>query len=188
MKDHNGMVGSQGYSKFSERFVGLLMFILVLLVSPSIVFAAEAVTNGNLNTSASWTLSTATYDGANTNTADGSGSGTVLSSGRNTQTIGTMTQTVSIPAGSSIANATDVVTSVMHSSTAVASVSRAITIQLQYFDTSTVEIFSNATFADGIAWTAVANQTATSFPLTFAQEVTAIIVTLDTKNGNNASA
>ncbi|MDT8423357.1 MAG: hypothetical protein RQ724_06255, partial [Desulfuromonadales bacterium] len=189
LKRGRGAMGKNKYASWTISFmmlIGLCVSFSVLMASNA--YALEMVTNGTFNASASWTFTTATYDGTNTATADGSGSGTVSASGRNTLATGTITQTVAIASGCSIASAADVIAAVKHTSTAVASASRAVTIDLRYADATTVQIFYNNTFADGITWTSIPNQTATVFPLTLAQNVDQIIVTLETKDGNNGSA
>jgi predicted CxxxxCH...CXXCH cytochrome family protein len=166
----------------------VLLVLGTVLIVPGQVFAAEMVTNGTFNGSSSWTLSTATHDAAETYTGDGSGSVSVLSSGRNTQTTGTVTQAVTISNGSSIASANDIIAAVKHTSSVVTSSIRALTVALEYLDTSTVEVFFNDSFADGAAWSSIGNLTSTGFPLTLSQDVINVIVTLDAKNGNNAAA
>jgi predicted CxxxxCH...CXXCH cytochrome family protein len=186
----NGLMSQQKQGKQNRISRGLagLLFLGILLMMVPTAFAAEMLTNGIFNTNSNWTFSTATYDGANTNTADGSGSGTVSSSGRNTDTSGTIIQSVSIAAGSTIDSSAAVLASVKHTSAAVASANRSITVELRYLDMTTVEIFYDNTFADGTGWTSASNQTATGFPLNLAQDVDQVIVTLQTKDGNNASA
>ncbi|ACM18430.1 cytochrome c, 26 heme-binding sites [Geotalea daltonii FRC-32] len=144
---------------------------------PVVASATEMVSNGVFNGSAGWTFSTATYDSTTTRTAS-SGSAKLSISGRNTATIGTVTQAVSIPAGSTI----DAVSLYAQLTTSHETTGDNISVDLRYSDATTVNILSSGELTNS-SWT-VSNGTG----VTLAMDVNQVIITMNTKSGNNSAS
>jgi predicted CxxxxCH...CXXCH cytochrome family protein len=145
---------------------------------PLIVQAAEMVTNGIFNGSTGWTLSTVTYDSGTTRTAS-SGSVLLSASGRNSAVTGTVTQAVSIPAGSTVSGVA-LYTSLTTSNETTGD---NVTVSLRYADLTTVSLLATGELTAS-SWT-VRNATPA---LTLAQDVDQIIITMNTKAGNSGTA
>lgn len=145
----------------------------------TIVRGAEMVSNGIFNNSTGWTLSTATYDGSQTRTA-GSGSVVVSASGRNAAASGTVTQAVSIPAGSTVST----VSLYTRLSTNTETTGDDVTVTLRYADSTTATLLDTGELTNHTTWTLRSASPA----LTLAQDVNQIIITIGTKAGNSSSA
>ena len=158
---------------FGQQFA----LLLLLLITASSAWGAEMVTNGVFNGSTGWTFSTATYDSATTRTV-GSGSAKLTIVGRNTATSGTVTQAVSIPAGSTI----NAVALYSQLTTNYETAGDNISVDLQYSDLTTVNILSSGELTNS-TWSLRSGT-----GVTLAQNVNQIIITLNTKAGNNAAA
>jgi predicted CxxxxCH...CXXCH cytochrome family protein len=151
----------------------------MVLLLVTVAQGAEMVTNGIFNNSTGWTLSTVTYDSTQTRTA-GSGSAVLTASGRNSAVSGTMTQAVSIPAGSTV-SAVSLYTQL---STSNETTGDSVTVTLRYADATTVSILSTGELTSHAIWT----QRAASPALTLAQNVDQITITMNTKSGASTSA
>lgn len=145
---------------------------------PLVASALEMASNGTFNGITSWTFATATYDSTVTRTA-GSGSAKLAAAGRNTASAGTVTQTVSIPAGSTV-SAVSLYTQLTTSHEVAGD---SVSVSLRYADNSTVPILTSAELTNG-SWT----PNTASPGLTLAQDVNQIIIDMNAKAGNNAAA
>jgi predicted CxxxxCH...CXXCH cytochrome family protein len=166
----------------------LLALQCLFFAIPTSVYAAEAVTNGILNGSTNWVLGTdATYDAGTTRTADGSGSTNVNSLGRNNLATGSLTQTLAtqIPSGSTI----DAVAIYAMTTGSGTYSSSSVTIDLQYSDLTTLNVFSGTMQTPPYTWWNLSPNLAT-VPVTTSATlaVTAVIVSYEIKNGNDAAA
>lgn len=148
------------------------------LVSPVASYAAEMVSNGTFSGNTGWTFTTATYD--STVTQDGTtGSAKLSASGRNTANSGTVVQSVSIAAGSTV-SAISLYTAL---TTTHENTGDNVEVTLRYADLTTATILTTAELTNG-SWALSSNSPA----LTLAQDVDQIIITMNTKTGNNAAA
>ncbi|WP_154650457.1 CxxxxCH/CxxCH domain c-type cytochrome [Geotalea daltonii] len=153
-----------------------IALLCLLLISVGSAWGAEMVTNGAFSGSAGWTFSTATYDSTTGRSANGSAK--LYIAARNTATAGTVTQSVSIPAGSVI----NAVALYSQLTTNYETAGDNISVDLRYEDATTVNIFSSGELTNS-SWT-VRNGAG----VTLAQNVNQIIITMNTKAGNNAAA
>jgi predicted CxxxxCH...CXXCH cytochrome family protein len=163
-----------------------LVFGLTILLStfmyhgwfrPEIAAATEMVSNGAFSGSTGWTFSTATWDGTITRTA-GSGSVVLAASGRNTAASGTVTQAVSIPAGSTVSAVTLYTQLTTSNETAGDNVS----VTILYADgVTTATLLSTGELTNNTgSWAAASASPA----LTLAQDAIQITINMNTKAGN----